>query len=224
MTVDEAWEKVKEWNLAGKTTEAKRGCELILKHFPEHEVKSLYAQLNGGTAEPEKKGNIATKLGSSIVNSVENMVKQKKEKSEAKEPSDKKTPDVPADTSSEENTPEKKQQKPVDDFVPPEDPVTDDERIFGTIGYLWIFCIIPLLLKRDSIFVQFHAKQGLVMAVILTVFDFTIGSLLNMISGGIGFVLKLIYIGLLGYAAYNAYQGKYWKVPFVYGISRKINL
>jgi len=38
-----------------------------------------------------------------------------------------------------------------------------DEKIFGMLSYLSILCIFPLLFKRDSEFVLFHGKQGLVL-------------------------------------------------------------
>ena len=36
----------------------------------------------------------------------------------------------------------------------------------AALSYLWILFLVPLLLKRDSKFAQFHAKQGLVLFII----------------------------------------------------------
>src|SRR6185295_3753249 len=96
-------------------------------------------------------------------------------------------PETPAPETTAAPTVETPEEQPVT-------PVLDDERLFATISYAWIFCIIPLFMKRDSAFVQFHAKQGVIMAIALTVFDFTVGTLLNLISAGLGLLLKLIYI------------------------------
>ena len=41
--------------------------------------------------------------------------------------------------------------------------IIQDDKIFALIAYLSILCIIPLVLKKDSKFVLFHAKQGLVL-------------------------------------------------------------
>ncbi len=38
-----------------------------------------------------------------------------------------------------------------------------DDKIFSILAYLSILCILPLLFKRDSEFVRFHGKQGLVL-------------------------------------------------------------
>ncbi len=38
-----------------------------------------------------------------------------------------------------------------------------DDKVFGILAYLSILCILPLLFKRNSEFVLFHSKQGLVL-------------------------------------------------------------
>src|SRR3989338_8021721 len=37
-------------------------------------------------------------------------------------------------------------------------------RALAAMSYFWIFCIIPLVAKRESPYTQFHAKQGVVVA------------------------------------------------------------
>ena len=59
MSVDTAWQKVMEWKVAGKKNEAKSGCQLILKTFPEHEAKGLLALLEA-EEEAEKKNKKKT--------------------------------------------------------------------------------------------------------------------------------------------------------------------
>lgn len=38
--------------------------------------------------------------------------------------------------------------------------ISGGERALGVLSYLVFFFIIPLKVKRDSIFLQFHARQG----------------------------------------------------------------
>mgnify|MGYP000987965257 CR=1 FL=1 len=38
----------------------------------------------------------------------------------------------------------------------------NEGKIYAVIGYLWIFCVIPLILKKDNKFVLNHSRQGLV--------------------------------------------------------------
>ena len=39
----------------------------------------------------------------------------------------------------------------------------EENKAWALISYLGILCLIPLFLKKDSPFVQFHVKQGLIL-------------------------------------------------------------
>jgi len=94
----------------------------------------------------------------------------------------------------------------------------EDNRVLSAIGYVWILCLAPLFLKRNSRYAQFHAKQGLVLFVAET------------------FVWLIFWIPLIGWVLYayvvvmailgimNALQGKYWEIPFLGKYARRINL
>ncbi len=43
------------------------------------------------------------------------------------------------------------------------DGIDAEEKVFGFLSYLSLLCIVPLLMKRESDFVLFHAKQGLIL-------------------------------------------------------------
>ncbi len=43
--------------------------------------------------------------------------------------------------------------------------VSQEEKNIAVLSYLFLLFLVPLLLKRDSDFAQFHAKQGLVLAI-----------------------------------------------------------
>jgi len=100
---------------------------------------------------------------------------------------------------------------------------TPDENIISAIGYIWLLFLIPLFLKKDSQYCQFHAKQGMVLFIF---------SLLVMILGGVPVVgwliimplgwLAIIILTLLGFV--NALQGKQWKMPILGKWAKKINL
>lgn len=44
-------------------------------------------------------------------------------------------------------------------------PTTNDEKPIVILSYLFLLFLVPLLTKKDSAFAQFHAKQGLVLAI-----------------------------------------------------------
>ncbi len=94
----------------------------------------------------------------------------------------------------------------------------EDNRVIAAIGYVWILCLVPLFLKRDSKFAQFHAKQGLVLFVI-EIFGWLIFwvPLIGWILG----VLILIF-AVLGIM--NALQGVYWEIPILGKYAKMINL
>ena len=77
---------------------------------------------------------------------------------------------------------------------------------------------MPLLLKRDSKFAQFHAKQGLVLFIIEVFASFImwlpiVGQLI---------ALALLVISVVSFI--KALSGEWWKIPYLYEWSKKINL
>lgn len=94
----------------------------------------------------------------------------------------------------------------------------EENKVIAALSYLWILCLVPLFLKRNSEFAQAHAKQGLVLFIIEIV-----GSLVFWIPL-IGWLLWLIVvvIAILGFA--RALQGEYWHMPVIGDLAKKINL
>ena len=90
----------------------------------------------------------------------------------------------------------------------------EENKTLAAIGYVGILCFVPLLLKKDSKFAQFHAKQGLIL-LILEVLGFI------PVIGWALFVIAVVF-SLLGII--NAMDGKYWKMPFFHQFGSKLNL
>lgn len=88
----------------------------------------------------------------------------------------------------------------------------------AALSYFWVLCLVPLLGKKKSKFAQFHAKQGLIL--------FIIESIAGLVAWfpffGQLFILVLIVVSAMGII--RAYNGEWWKVPFIYEWSKKINL
>jgi len=94
--------------------------------------------------------------------------------------------------------------------------VSSEDKLMGVLAYLGILVLIPLLTKKDSAFVQFHAKQGLVLfiaEVILWWIPFVGWFFLGPI------VSILAIVGLV-----MAAMGRQWKIPVIWSIAEKINL
>ncbi|MFN7159986.1 MAG: DUF4870 domain-containing protein [Candidatus Gracilibacteria bacterium] len=87
--------------------------------------------------------------------------------------------------------------------------ITESEKMVAAIGYVSFLCLLPLILKRDSNFAQFHGKQALLLAI----FWFAARYFLM-------FIPFLSYFQLLEpivivYCMYSAYQGNYFKIPIL---------
>jgi len=90
----------------------------------------------------------------------------------------------------------------------------EDNKIIAALGYVSILCFVPLFLKRDSKFAQFHAKQGLLLFII-EIFSFI------PLIGQIAFILA---IAAAIWGAKNALNGKYWQIPIIGQYTKKLNI
>jgi len=88
----------------------------------------------------------------------------------------------------------------------------DDERLIAALAYLIFF--LPMILKRDSEFAMFHAKQGLVLLLTSIIGSFILGFI--PIIGWIilpFFSLAVFVLGIMGFI--NALNGKKVELPLI---------
>ena len=45
-------------------------------------------------------------------------------------------------------------------------PPPTDQNLLGALGYVWFLSLIMLVVKRNNDYVKFHARQGLVLAIL----------------------------------------------------------
>ncbi|MFH0955918.1 MAG: hypothetical protein V1801_01735 [Candidatus Falkowbacteria bacterium] len=94
------------------------------------------------------------------------------------------------------------------------DPDIEKNKTVAALSYVWILFLIPLLGKKNSKFCQFHAKQGLILCLLSFLSWFPlIGWLLG---------LAIIVIAIMGIL--KCLEGAWWKIPYIYDLSKKINL
>lgn len=98
----------------------------------------------------------------------------------------------------------------------------DEGRLFAAIGYIWILCLVPLLLKRDNRFCLFHGKQALVIFIGEVLFGLIL--IVPVIGWVIGFVASLVFtvLSILGFI--QAIMGNFWKIPIVSDIAECIHI
>lgn len=93
-------------------------------------------------------------------------------------------------------------------------------KVYAILAYLWILCLIPLLLKKENKFALFHAKQGLV----LFIGELVVGFLgLVPFLGWVVLYLGTILFGVLSLVGIiQVLMGNYWKMPVVGDVAEKI--
>ncbi len=105
------------------------------------------------------------------------------------------TPQGPNDNAPPPPTPPRAEPPPPQD-LPPTEIVSDNRSIMIVLSYLGLLALIPLLVDKDDKEVQWHAKHGLVLAVVevaVMIGLMVIGGILGAISGGLGCIFGLLW-------------------------------
>jgi uncharacterized membrane protein len=102
--------------------------------------------------------------------------------------------------------------------APGADVVREQDKIMLLLSYLWILALIPLLTVKDSDYVQFHAKQGLALAIVWFGWCL-VGAVLGFLPI-VGWLLSCMgHLALLVVtvmAIVKAFAPCRWKIPVVY--------
>lgn len=89
----------------------------------------------------------------------------------------------------------------------------DDSKIFAALSYLWVLSIVFYVLKKDDAYVQFHARQGMVLFLLSLCWIVPI----------IGWIVSFVaFIGIV-VGAIKAYSGEKYRIPMVADLAEKIN-
>ncbi len=92
--------------------------------------------------------------------------------------------------------------------------VTSDDKLWAALGYpIPIIAIIVLLMedKKNRPFIKFHAIQSIALWVVYVI----VGTILSVVTFGLGGICVGILWLAFFYAAYLAYQGQKFEVPVV---------
>lgn len=91
-------------------------------------------------------------------------------------------------------------------------------KVMAALSYLSILVLIPLLTKKNSKFVQTHAKQGLALFIVEVIVTFIVWI---PFIGWLAALLVLI-VSLWGFIV--ALQGKFQAIPGLYDLAKKLNI
>jgi uncharacterized membrane protein len=113
---------------------------------------------------------------------------------------------------------------------PPSGEITDNDKLLAALSYpIPILAVVILLVAdmKNRPFQRYHAVQALAVNVALWVIMVVLGFLLWavtfwLVSGACGSTVGILWLVTL-YFAYEAYQGKYFEIPYVTEFLRKQN-
>ncbi len=102
------------------------------------------------------------------------------------------------------------------------DPIIAEGKFFAAIGYLSILCFVPLFLKRDNKFAQFHGRQGLIL------FILEVAAAMLMVVPVVGEVIfRLAWLVFMIFSLagiVKVLMNEYWEMPVIHQISSKVTL
>jgi uncharacterized membrane protein len=94
-----------------------------------------------------------------------------------------------------------------------------DGKMYSVLAYLSIFCIVPLILRKNNAFVLSHGRQGLVL------FVGEVGALvLSIVFPWVLRPLLFILFGFSFWGMVNAILGQFVEFPVIARIAEKITL
>lgn len=89
----------------------------------------------------------------------------------------------------------------------------EENRVLAAVSYLWVVSVIVMIIKKDSKFAMWHAKQGLILFIAALIVSWipVVGWILNIL------VLVAIIIGLT-----KALDRQWYKLPLIGDLAEKI--
>ena len=118
-----------------------------------------------------------------------------------------------------------------------------DENLAALLSYVvgWISGLVFFLIEKESRLVRFHAMQSILLSVVaaivgialwvLSIFSWVVMSqisgilsfLISLIVGLVGFIVCIAFIAGAVIALIKAYQGQYFKLPFIGNMAEKFS-
>jgi uncharacterized membrane protein len=114
--------------------------------------------------------------------------------------------------------------------LPPGGAANSDRTVMLVLSYAWLFSLIPLFMKKDDPEVQWHAKNGVVMAGIVTAVDvvfWIMGRFFPLLTCLVSFVPCLLFIGYVVVqimCIVKAVNGQRMRIPGITDFAEKLNI
>ncbi|MEK5208393.1 DUF4870 domain-containing protein [Psychrobacillus sp. FSL H8-0510] len=95
-----------------------------------------------------------------------------------------------------------------------------DENIAGMLCYFFIVGLIFLFVEKENSFIRFHALQSVFLGVALIIISMVL-PFIPIIGWMLSIWLPLLVLALVVFLMYQAYNGKYYKLPIIGDITEK---
>ncbi len=93
------------------------------------------------------------------------------------------------------------------------------DKPYAFLAYCFIFCIVPLIYKKDDAFIQFHARQGLALF-LCEMAVFIVSILFPVLFRPALFVFSVLsFWGML-----KVLRGERAPLPFIHALSQKLDI
>lgn len=90
--------------------------------------------------------------------------------------------------------------------------ITQEEKIWGAVSYIWILSIVALAARKNNDYVRFHANQGFLLFVLSLFFWFPIFGWILSVA-----VTIMAVIGIL-----KSLKGEEWQLPVLSNQAKQI--
>ncbi|WP_432359877.1 DUF4870 domain-containing protein [Sporosarcina sp. UB5] len=88
------------------------------------------------------------------------------------------------------------------------------ENVGGLLCYIFIIGLIFLFVEKENRFIRFHALQSVFMAIAIFLISIVLG-FVPLVGAIASLLLSPLALALMIFMMYQAYQGNYYKLPFI---------
>lgn len=112
----------------------------------------------------------------------------------------------------------------VEEGLPLESDINDDERVFAGISYFPFLSFFVITTRKDSAYVMYHAWQGFAfLAVFLASLPFYFLLSFLPLMGVLFWLFYLVLFGSAFFAGFMAWSGRYVTLPFISGFAKTLS-
>lgn len=90
----------------------------------------------------------------------------------------------------------------------------EKNRLAAALAWLWVLSVVMLLVKKDSPYVQFHARQSFLLFV-LSILLWLVLSFLGPFAWFLQWLLRVVVFVVIVIGFLQALRGRWWKLPII---------